>query len=53
MGYLKQAGNIPCETKCIAIDRDLAFVHVRYLMDVLQSIPIPKRFVLSSDLFNN
>jgi len=31
MGYLKQAGNIPCETKRIAIERDLAFVHVRDL----------------------
>ena len=53
MGYLRQAGNIPSETKCIAIDRYLAFVHVRYVMDVLQPVPIPKRFVLSSDLFNN
>ncbi|MCU1334608.1 MAG: rane protein [Bryobacterales bacterium] len=31
MGYIKQAGPIPCEVKRIAIDGDLAFVHVRYL----------------------
>jgi predicted SnoaL-like aldol condensation-catalyzing enzyme len=31
MGYIKQAGSIPCEVKRIAIDGDLAFVHVRYL----------------------
>ena len=31
MGYIKQAGRIPCEVKRIAIDGDLAFVHVRYL----------------------
>lgn len=31
MGYLKQAGSIPCEVKRMAIDGDLAFVHVRYL----------------------
>jgi predicted SnoaL-like aldol condensation-catalyzing enzyme len=61
----------------MAIDRDLAFVHVRHLNwtgkehaavdifrfnedgkivehgDVLQPIPIPKRFVPSFDLFNN
>jgi len=30
-GYIKQAGRIPCEVKRIAIDGDLAFVHVRYL----------------------
>ena len=30
-GYIKQAGSIPCEVKRIAIDGDLAFVHVRYL----------------------
>jgi predicted SnoaL-like aldol condensation-catalyzing enzyme len=30
-GYIKKAGTIPCEVKRIAIDRDLAFVHVRYL----------------------
>ncbi|MGH7717971.1 MAG: nuclear transport factor 2 family protein [Gemmatimonadaceae bacterium] len=31
MGYLKQAGNIPCEIKRMAIDGNLAFIHVRYL----------------------
>jgi len=31
MGYLKQAGSIPCEIKRLAIDGNLAFVHVRYL----------------------
>ena len=31
MGYIKQAGRIPCEVKRIAIDGDLAFVHVRFL----------------------
>ena len=31
MGYLKQSGSIPCEVKRMAIDGDLAFVHVRYL----------------------
>jgi len=31
MGYIKQAGRIPSEVKRIAIDGDLAFVHVRYL----------------------
>jgi predicted SnoaL-like aldol condensation-catalyzing enzyme len=31
MGYIKQAGRIPCEVKRVAIDGDLAFVHVRYL----------------------
>lgn len=31
MGYIRQAGSIPCEVKRIAIDGDLAFVHVRYL----------------------
>jgi predicted SnoaL-like aldol condensation-catalyzing enzyme len=30
-GYIKQAGRIPCEVKRVAIDGDLAFVHVRYL----------------------
>jgi len=30
MGYLKQAGSIPCEIKRIAIDGNMAFVHVRY-----------------------
>ena len=29
--YIKQAGRIPCEVKRIAIDGDLAFVHVHYL----------------------
>ena len=31
MGYLKQVGRIPCEVKRVAIDGDLAFIHVRYL----------------------
>jgi len=31
VGYIKQAGRIPCEIKRTAIDGDLAFVHVRYL----------------------
>jgi predicted SnoaL-like aldol condensation-catalyzing enzyme len=31
LGYIKQAGRIPCEVKRVAIDGDLAFVHVRYL----------------------
>lgn len=31
MGYLKQAGSISCEIKRMAIDGNLAFVHVRYL----------------------
>jgi predicted SnoaL-like aldol condensation-catalyzing enzyme len=31
LGYLKQSGGIPCEVKRMAIDGDLAFVHVRYL----------------------
>jgi predicted SnoaL-like aldol condensation-catalyzing enzyme len=31
MAFLKQAGRIPCEVKRVAIDGDLAFVHVRYL----------------------
>jgi hypothetical protein len=31
VGYFKQAGRIPCEVKRVAIDGDLAFVHVRYL----------------------
>jgi predicted SnoaL-like aldol condensation-catalyzing enzyme len=31
MGYLAQAGRLPCEVKRVAIDGDLAFVHVRYL----------------------
>ena len=31
MAFLKQAGRIPCEVKHVAIDGDLAFVHVRFL----------------------
>ena len=31
MGYFKQVGSIPCEIKRMAIDGNLAFVHVRYL----------------------
>jgi predicted SnoaL-like aldol condensation-catalyzing enzyme len=31
MGFLKQAGRVPCAVKRIAVDGDLAFVHVRYL----------------------
>ena len=31
MEYIKQAGNIPCEVKRMAIDGDLAFIHVHYL----------------------
>ncbi len=31
MGYFKQARRIPCEVKRVAIDGDLALVHVRYL----------------------
>ena len=31
MSFLKQAGRVPCEVKRVAIDGDLAFVHVRYL----------------------
>jgi predicted SnoaL-like aldol condensation-catalyzing enzyme len=30
-GFIKKAGKVPCEVKRIAIDGDLAFVHVRYL----------------------
>lgn len=30
MGYLKQAGKLPREVKRMAIDGNLAFVHVRY-----------------------
>jgi predicted SnoaL-like aldol condensation-catalyzing enzyme len=30
IGYLKEAGSQPCEVKRMAIDGDLAFVHVRY-----------------------
>ena len=31
MSFLKQVGRVPCEVKRIAIEGDLAFVHVRYL----------------------
>ena len=31
MAFLNQAGRVPCEVKRIAIEGDLAFVHVRYL----------------------
>ena len=31
MGFLKKVGRLRCEVKRIAIDGDLAFVHVRYL----------------------
>src|SRR4051812_3885421 len=31
MGYLKQTRGVPCEVKRMAIDGNLAFVHVRYL----------------------
>jgi predicted SnoaL-like aldol condensation-catalyzing enzyme len=31
IGYLKQTGSLPCEVKRVAIDGNLAFVHVRYL----------------------
>ena len=31
VGYIRQAKSIPCEVKRVAIDGDLAFVHVRYL----------------------
>ena len=31
MSFLKQAGRVPCEVKRIAVDGDLAFIHVRYL----------------------
>ena len=31
MGFLKKVGRLRCEVKRIAIDDDLAFVHVRYL----------------------
>jgi len=31
MGYLKQAGSIRCEIKRMAIDGNLAFIHVRLL----------------------
>jgi predicted SnoaL-like aldol condensation-catalyzing enzyme len=31
VGYLKQAGSLPCQIKRMAIEGDLVFVHVRYL----------------------
>src|SRR5277367_2173336 len=31
MAFLKQAGRVPCEVKRVAIDGELAFVHVCYL----------------------
>ena len=31
MGYIQSSGGIPCRVKRIAIDGDLAFVHVHYL----------------------
>jgi predicted SnoaL-like aldol condensation-catalyzing enzyme len=31
MAYLKQVGGFPCEVKRMAIEEDLAFVHVRYM----------------------
>jgi predicted SnoaL-like aldol condensation-catalyzing enzyme len=31
MGFLKMVGRLPCEVKRVAIDGNLAFVHVRYL----------------------
>ena len=31
VSFLRQAGRVPCEVKRVAIDGDLAFVHVRYL----------------------
>ena len=31
MSFLKQVGRVRCEVKRVAIDGDLAFVHVRYL----------------------
>src|SRR5580704_1814284 len=31
IAYIKQAGSIPCEVKRVAIDGDLAVIHVRYL----------------------
>ena len=40
MGYIKQAGRIPCEVKRIAIDGDLAFVHVRYLDWAVMKPPV-------------
>jgi predicted SnoaL-like aldol condensation-catalyzing enzyme len=31
VGYIRQAKSIPCEIKRVAVEGDLAFVHVRYL----------------------
>jgi predicted SnoaL-like aldol condensation-catalyzing enzyme len=31
VGFLQQVKKVPCEVKRMAIDGDLAFVHVRYL----------------------
>src|SRR5712675_656183 len=31
IAYIKQAGSIPCEVKRVAIDGNLAVIHVRYL----------------------
>ena len=31
VGYLKQAGSLPCEVLRMAIEDNLAFIHVRYL----------------------
>ena|SRR5579859_2940352 len=31
VGFLKEVKRVPCEVKRVAIDGDLAFVHVRYL----------------------
>ena len=31
IAYLRQAGSVPCQVKRVAIDGDLAFVHVHYL----------------------
>jgi len=30
-GFIKQVKTVPCEVKRVAIDGDLAFIHVRYL----------------------
>src|SRR5256885_17169235 len=30
-GYLRQAGSISCEVKRMAVEGDLAFIHVRYV----------------------
>jgi predicted SnoaL-like aldol condensation-catalyzing enzyme len=31
VGYIRQAKSVPCEVKRVAVEGDLAFVHVRYL----------------------